>query len=147
MEWIAEPLVVGEMARVPRPGGRVSLIDNDWPTLRLDVGDNDIASRVHAALSVERNRPSNIGSRPHELVRTAGFTPLARTTHTWTEWNADQSPAHDGCFSMESLADNLIDAGQLTTDERSDFVQVVRTAARHDHFAMTLTANAVIAAH
>jgi SAM-dependent methyltransferase len=149
LQWITEPLVaLGEMARVLRPGGLVSLIDTDWSTLMLDVGDDDITSRVQAAMSVERNRPSNIGSRLHELVRTAGFTPLARTaqTHTWTQWNPDESPAPDGCFSMESLADNLIDAGQLTTGERADFVDVVHTAARHDQFAMTLTMYAVIAA-
>lgn len=149
LQWIAEPLVaVGEMARVLRPGGRVSLIDTDWSTLTLDVGDDDIAPRVRTAMSVERNRPSNIGSRLHELVSTAGFTPHARTsqTHTWTQWNPDRSPAPDGCFSMESLADNLVDEGQLTTAERADFVQTVRTAARHDRFTMRLTMYAVIAA-
>ena len=113
LQWIAEPLAaVGEMARVVRPGGRVSLIDTDWSTLAIDVGDNDLSSRVRRALCVERNRPSNIGSRLHDLVHTAGLTPLARTvqTHTWTEWNPDESLAPDGCFSMESLADDLVSA-------------------------------------
>jgi SAM-dependent methyltransferase len=148
LQWITDPPVaVGEMTRVVRPGGRVSLIDTDWSTLTLDVGDNDIATRVREAMSVERNRPSNIGSRLHELVRTAGLTPLARTSqkHTWAEWNPDESPAPDGCFSMESLADNLIHADQLTTGERAEFVHTVRTAARHNQFTMTLTMYAVIA--
>jgi SAM-dependent methyltransferase len=121
LQWIAEPrAAVSEMVRAMRPGGRVSLIDTDWSTLAIDVGDDDLASRVRRAMSVERNRPSNIGSRLHHLVRTAGLTPLAGTsqTHTWTEWNPDESPAPHGCFSMESLADDLVVADLLTPDEQ-----------------------------
>lgn len=149
LQWIAEPLsAIGEMARVLRPGGRVSLIDTDWSTLTIDVGDDDLALRVRTALSVERSRPSNIGSRLHELVQSAGFTQLHRTaqTHTWTNWNPDESPAPDGCFSMESLADNLVDAGQLTPGERVDFVSTIRAAALHNRFTMSLRMFAVVAA-
>lgn len=149
LQWIAEPMAaVSEMARVLRPGGRVSLIDTDWSTLMIGVGDNDLASRVRRAMSVERNRPSNIGSRLHELVRTAGFTPLARTTqtHTWSEWNPDESPAPDGCFSMESLADNLVDEDQLAPHQRAAFVESIRTAALRHRFTMSLTMYAVVAA-
>ena len=149
LQWIAEPLTaVTEMARVLRPGGRLSLIDTDWSTFTIDVGDVELAARVRTAMSVERNRPSNIGSRLHELVHTAGFTQLATTvqTHTWTEWDPDESPAPDGCFSMESLADNLVETGQLTPVERADFVSTVRAAASRSQFTMGLTMYAVVAA-
>jgi SAM-dependent methyltransferase len=150
LQWIAEPIVaVGEMARVLRSGGRASLIDTDWSTLTLDVGDDDIATKVRTAMSVERNRPSSVGRRLDELARSADLTPLAGTsqTHTWTEWNPDESPAPDGCFSMESLADNLVDAGELAPSERIDVVDTIRTAARRGQFRMSLTMYAVIAAH
>ncbi len=149
LQWIAEPLAaVAEMARVVRPGGRVSLIDTDWSTLAIDVGDNDLASRVRRAMRVERNRPSNIGSRLGDLVETAGLTALASTaqTHTWAEWNPDVSPAPDGCFSMESLADDLVTAGQLAPDERAAFVSTIHTAALGNRFSMSLTMFAVVAA-
>lgn len=148
LQWIAEPLAaVNEIARVLRPGGRVSLIDTDWSTLTIDVGDNAVALRLRRTMSVERNRPSNIGRRLHELVRTAGFTPLARTaqTHIWTHWNPDESPAPDGCFSMESLADDVVEAGQLTPSDRADFVSTIRTAALRNQFTMSLTMYAVVA--
>ena len=149
LQWIAQPLAaVGEMVRVVRPGGRVSLIDTDWSTLAIDVGDDDIARRVRDSVQVERNRPSNVGSRLHDLVEAAGLTLLARTvqTHTWTEWHPDESPAPDGCFSMESLADDLVTAGQLTPDEQAAFVSTIRTAALHGQFSMSLTMFAVVAA-
>ena len=149
LQWIAEPdAAISEMRRVLRPCGRVSLIDTDWSTLTIDVGDERLASRVRTAMSVERNRPSNIGSRLHELVHTAGFTQVTKfaQTHTWTSWNPNESPAPDGCFSMESLADNLVDAGQLEPMERADFVSTVRTAALRKRFTMSLTIYAVAAA-
>lgn len=148
LQWIAEPLTaVAEMARVVRPGGRVSLIDTDWSTFAIDVGDNDLALRVHEAMRIERNRPSNIGRRLHDLVRVAGFTPVAQTaqTHTWTEWNPDESPAPDGCFSMESLADDLVAVDQLAPTERAAFVSTIHTAAIHGQFSMSLTMFAVVA--
>lgn len=66
-------VAVTEMARVARPGGRVSLIDTDWSTLTIEVVDNDLIARVREAIRVERNRPSNVGSRLHDLVQTAGL--------------------------------------------------------------------------
>jgi hypothetical protein len=136
------------MVRVLRVGGRLSLIDTDWSSLAIDVGDDDLAGRVRAALRTERNRPSNIGNRLDDIVQAAGLTLLAQSarTQTWTEWNPDASPAPDGCFSMESLADDLVEAGQLRPDERASFVETIRAAAFGNRFAMSLTMHAVIAA-
>lgn len=148
LQWIADPpAAIGEIVRVVRPGGRVSLIDTDWSTLTIEVGDADITARVRETLRTERNRPSNIGRRLADLLRTAGLTPVATTerTHVWTEWNPDESPAPDGCFSMESLADDVVDAGQLAPSELAAFVDTVRAAARRRRFSMRLTMYAVVA--
>ncbi len=148
LQWVADPgRAVGELARVVRPGGLVSLLDTDWSTLRLHVGDEAVTRRVRDALRAERRRPSNIGGRLAEVARAAGLRPIAGTeaTQRWEAWDPDRTPAPTGCFSMASLAADLVEAGQLEPDEREAFVSTVHDAAREGRFAMALTMYAVVA--
>lgn len=148
LQWLSEPAgVVAEMVRVLRPAGRLSLIDTDWSTLHLDVGDARIAGMVTDALRVERKRPSNVGRRLADLARAAGCEVTGATTDTqiWTRWDPDESPAPDGCFSMASLADDLVETGHLASDAVSEFVATIHDAARRGRFEMSLTMHALIA--
>jgi ubiquinone/menaquinone biosynthesis C-methylase UbiE len=148
LQWLADPPgAVAEMVRVLVPGGRLSLIDTDWSTLRIDVGDEQVTARVREALRTERRRPSNVGGRLGDLVVAAGLDRLAETraTQVWTAWDPDASPAPDGCFSMESLADDLVAAGRLDPSETERFVSTIHDEARQGRFTMSLTAFAVVA--
>lgn len=59
LQWLPEPeAVIAGFARVLRHEGRLSLIDTDWSTLQLEIGDPAIGNIVREALRVERNRPS-----------------------------------------------------------------------------------------
>lgn len=149
LQWLTDPkAAVAEMARVLRAGGLLSLIDTDWSTLAIDIGDDDLAGRVRDAMRTERRRPSNIGRRLGALVREVGLELVVETaaTQTWDAWNPDESPAPDGCFSMSSLADDLIDAGQLEAVDWEWFVSRIHTAAHEGRFSMALTMYAVVAA-
>jgi SAM-dependent methyltransferase len=148
LQWLTEPAVaVAEMVRVLRPGGRLSLIDTDWSTFAIDVGEPAIGAMVRGAMAVERGRPSHVGRRLAELATTAGCDAVARTdaTQVWTAWDPDAVPAPAGCFSMESLADDLIERGQLADEERGWFLATVHGAARRGTFSMRLAMHAVVA--
>jgi len=148
LQWLTNPVAaVAEMARVVRPQGRISLIDTDWSTFAIDVGDDVLAARVRDAMREERGRASNIGRRLHDLVRDVGFEPIAstRATQTWTSWNPNDSPAPDGCFSMRSLADDLVARNQLAAEDCDRFVTTIQEAAFRDQFSMSLTMYAVVA--
>ncbi len=149
LQWVADPEVaVSEMARVLRHGGRISLIDTDWSTFNIDVGDPEIGDIVREAMRFEHNRPSNVGSRLARMLAVAGFEAVADTTATqiWTDWDPDDSPTPDGCFSMESLADDLVDSGGLDQAGATRFVATIHDAARRNQFSMSLTMYGVIAA-
>ncbi len=147
LQWLADPAAaVAEMVRVVRPGGRISLIDTDWSTFAIDVGDDVLAALVHDAMRTEHHRPSNVGRRLHDLAHAAGCVPLARTeaTQTWTSWDPDESPAPLGCFSMESLADDLVANDRLASADRERFLATIHDAARQGRFSMRLTMFAVV---
>jgi hypothetical protein len=132
---------------VLRPAGRLSLIDTDWGSLRLDVGAQDLTDAVSRTMSVERARPSRIGRRLPDLARAAGFRDIISTqaTQVWSRWNPDTSPTPDGCLTMRELAQDVIDAGQLDAAQLDRFVTTAHQAARQGRFTMSLTMHAVTA--
>ncbi len=150
LQWFTEPEVaVAEMARVLRAGGVLSLIDTDWSTFEIDIGGDggDLSARVHDAMQTERRRASNVGRRLGDLVQGVGLELVDRTSATqhWRSWDPDASPAPEGCFSMSSLADDLVDREQLAAGDKDRFVSTVHAAARAGRFSMALTMFGVVA--
>jgi SAM-dependent methyltransferase len=147
LQWLPDPRsALTELARVLRAGGRVSLIDTDWGSLRLDIGDEALTSAVQRTMAVERHRPSRVGRRLADLAEAAGFRDVETTqaTQVWSDWDPDRSPAPDGCFSMRDLADDMVEAGELDAADLEGFVAAAQDAARNGRFTMSLTMHAVV---
>lgn len=106
LQWLTDPkAAVGEMVRVSRAGGLISLIDTDWSTFEIDIGDADLARRVRDAMRTERRRPSNIGRRLADLAQDAGLELVAQTsaTQSWDSWDPDESPLPTGASRCRAL--------------------------------------------
>lgn len=148
LQWLPDPqAAVAELARALRVGGRISLIDTDRGSLRLDVGDDEFAAAVRRTMGVERARPSRVGRRLADLAAAAGFRNIAstRATQVWSTWDPDATPAPDGCFSLHELAENVVDAGELDASDLERFVSTAHDAARAGRFTVSLTMHAVAA--
>lgn len=148
LQWTPDPATaVSEMARVVRPGGRVCLIDTDWSTYDIEVGDPNLSQRVQSTYGTERNRKSLVGARLAALAKRAGLETVTETsaTQVWSEWDPDKTPRLDGWVPMRDLADDLISASQLDPTERETFVATIHNAARAGRFTMRLTMYALVA--
>ena len=107
-------------AWVVRPGGRVrSSTPTGQPSASMSATQGS-GPMVREAMRTERARPSKRGSRLGDLARAADLTDVRRTvaTQVWHQWNPDESPAPDGCFSMQSLAEDLVDRGRARPGRR-----------------------------
>jgi SAM-dependent methyltransferase len=148
LQWLADPgRAVAELVRVLQPGGRLCLTDTDWSTLRLDIGDEAVEAKVSSAFREERGRPSNVGRRVAVLAERAGCTVSGErtATHRWTSWDPDTELVPPGCFSMRSLAHDLVERGELAASESEGFVERIHEAARRGRFSMSLTMHAAVA--
>lgn len=81
-------------------------------------------------------------SRPVRAARLQWEGPTRRPGPTGTPMS---HPHPDGCFSMESLAEDLAERGQLESGDVTRFVAQIHEAARHQRFEMSLTMHAVVA--
>ena len=120
LEWLAHPAAaVAEMVRVVRPGGRVSLIDTDWSTFTIDVGDDAVAALVRDGCERSAiDHPTSAGG-----CTTSSGPPVAIRSREPRRRRPGRPGIRSvagprGCFSMESLADDLVATDRLPIADR-----------------------------
>ena len=150
LQWLADPAAaVAEMVRVVRPGGRISLIDTDWSTFTIDVGDDALAAlgprrdANGAQSTLQRRqataRPPRGGAaafRSPQPTRRRPGRPGTRTRRRLrlvaSRWRASRTTSSPAISCRPRIADR--------------FVSTIHDAARRGQFSMRLTMFAVVAA-
>jgi SAM-dependent methyltransferase len=146
LQWVPDvDRAIGEMVRVLRPGGRLSLIDSDWRTLVMDIPDTEATAAVMDAMRQFRGASAFAGGLMLNICRDHGVSELecAGAAHVWTEWNPDESPAPQGLFPLRAMVPQLADLGLITPELGRRFVESAEDAARRNRLCISLTMFAV----
>ena len=132
-------VVVREMARVLRPGGRIALIDTDWGTAIIHPADPDVRQRMIDYFLGGSANPFS-GRQLRGLLADAGLEITGETAATWIE---PQEGARQGFVSMMHLTS--AEAGVITPTEADAFAQGLAAAADRGAFHLSLTMYSVSA--
>lgn len=115
---------VAEMARVARPGARVTLFEPDWATMAIAGGEPHVTSRI-ISLYVGRLATPRAAQNLPDMLRASGFDDVRvePTDHVRTE-RSDES----GGGGLRGVIVAGIASGALTRDEVATWSAAVREA-------------------
>ncbi len=126
LQHVADPaVVVGEVARVLRPGGIAGFAEPDWETFVIDFPDPAVPAAYRRFITDEVVRNSRIGRQLPALCEARGLN--ATRVVPVTAVLGDVSEA-DRLFGFQRVSRRAVDAGYLTADEASGLLSHLRSA-------------------
>ena len=137
LQHVEDPAgVVGEMARVVRPGGSVVVAEPDWGTLVIDSSDPPAAAEV-AAAAARRLRSGLVGRSLRRLFLDAALAEVAIAARTLVV--TDRARA-DMLFDLPGAARRAVDDGRLSADGAAAWLDGLSAAEAEGRLLVAMTA-------
>jgi SAM-dependent methyltransferase len=136
LQHLSDPFrAIAELARVVRPGGRVSAVEPDWGGYMLDAAQRDAARTVEA---LWRDRfPSGLVGRT--LVRgmaACGLTDIAVEARVFVSREFAEA---DAVYDISRTVAEAADAGRMSREQGRAFLAELRAADAGGRFVSSLT--------
>ncbi|CAM3805713.1 methyltransferase domain-containing protein [Smaragdicoccus niigatensis] len=124
---------IDEMARVLKPGGRLTLLDSDWATAIVHPGDPEVARLCMEAMLTATPNPHS-GRRLSGQVVLAGLT-VADMGSEALIWPADIVTG----MLLPMFVSTAQQAGFITTEQAARFATELQAAAHSGELHMSVT--------
>jgi len=139
-QYLLEPhVVLREMARVTRPGGRVVVAETDWETAIVDLQD-DVTARSNDAWTASRPN-GRAGQQLYRLCKSAGLVDVTAEGIVQVKTDLDEL-YRDGV--LPALAQTAVDADAATPEEASRWLATLELAADEGLFFRAFTTFVVV---
>ncbi len=90
-----EQTIVAELVRVTRPGGRVVLVDADWPSASVDFSDTKLERRLMEFFTLHMRPNGLAGRRAYSLCREHGLEDIRLDVVPIVQQRFDETPFDD----------------------------------------------------
>jgi ubiquinone/menaquinone biosynthesis C-methylase UbiE len=127
---------VTEIARVLRPGGRLLAIDADVPASTITTGDRTVTAAFTAAIAAQTEQPA-MGRQLQIYLAQAGFRDVTERRYVC------RLPHEIFSTMATAVGPALIEAGTVTTDAWTTWMENQVEAGAEDRFAMAIPFYAV----
>lgn len=137
LQHVAEPgLVLDELLRVVRPGGRIALADPDYDTQVLDIEDQELARRVLRFRADAALRNGTLAHRHAGLLASRGVHDVTVEARTLV---VRDPAAADNVMGLRTWAHSAADRGQLDPADADRFTAQFDDAVRAGRFTYAVT--------